>query len=422
MGSKKFHLIASGVLGVLFWILGGFLYPVFTQKMWQPFGIALYFLCFVVFVGLGLIILASLRDDIVFWSESKKIGKYDELKLSALLLAVFFVASLGLEFIYELGGDISKEKPTSYVFLIDDSGSMSGNDPDNVRATAISSIMEKEAANFPYAVYSFTDQHMLLKEISYYSKSDRYEFASNGGTNIVGSLYNVVNEIVNSASPLYGNAPKILLLSDGQSGSLGVENVIKNCNDNGIAVSAISFGGFFENALLRRIAYKTGGEFLKVSNADDLKEGMQQAITASFKRNLISDRYVPAYDGLYLAMRILFLAFLGAIWSIIKANISFVREKKSYVKILKCSLIFCTTAAVGVEMLYKFGLLSQQLIHLLLCVLWALTPADVFVRAKGVAKTSVDDFKGVSIVLDGKQNQKGAGDEEQDKYDMKISK
>ena len=66
MKNKTFHLVASAVLGVLFWIIGQFIYPVFTQKIWQPLGIALYFITLAVFLVIGLAFLASLRNDIVF--------------------------------------------------------------------------------------------------------------------------------------------------------------------------------------------------------------------------------------------------------------------------------------------------------------------------------------------------------------------
>ncbi|MCC8014815.1 MAG: VWA domain-containing protein, partial [Eubacterium sp.] len=182
-------------------------------------------------------------------------------------------------------------------FLIDDSGSMSGNDPNCERATAIKKIMENKDVNFPYSVYRFTDESQLLKEMGPYSQDDSYQFDSNGSTNIIGSINTVLDEII--ANKSMDDSPRIMLVSDGSSSSLGANSVIDRCNDNGISISSISFGNFFGNSLLNKLATRTGGVYVEVENIDNLYNEMQTAITSNASRNLVSERFMLSLNWLY---------------------------------------------------------------------------------------------------------------------------
>ena len=278
---KKYlkHILYSGIIGVVFWLVGEALYNFLTKDLWQPLGIALYFCIFGILMIVGMFLLAVFRGDY-----NKALNKginpiTNNFAPLVLLMVVFFICTGFLEFLYELGGTSVIKEPTSYVFLIDDSGSMSGNDPNCERATAIKKIMEKQDGDFPYSVYSFTSGSKKLKELGPYSQEDNYQFSSNGGTDIIGSLDSVLNEII--ADSAYGESPRIMLVSDGSSSSSGIKGVITKCNDNSVSISSISFGDIFGNALLNKLASRTGGVYVAVDNVDELYNEMQMAITSN---------------------------------------------------------------------------------------------------------------------------------------------
>lgn len=375
MNGKKgviIHMGCSALIGVLFFLIGQILYPSLTENIWTPLGIALYFLAFSVIMLISMFVLNQIRQDYSYWY---KTGKKDTIKKAYIrgivCILVLFILSGACEFLYELGKEADYD-PTSYVFLIDDSGSMSANDPQCVRSEAIGKIMENQADDLPYAVYKFTDQSQLIKKMSRYEKGDKYEFLSDGGTDIVNSLDAIIDELL-SQKVNGGDHPKILLLSDGESSSWGVKSVINKCRGNKISVSTIGFN--VNSHLLSKIARKTGGIYISVNNIDDLQEQMNKAITSFLDRNLISDRFVLKNDGLYAFLRILFLCLMGAVFSWMKYE-SFCSAKgpKYDGMVLKVSLVCTALAAIMMELCFSVLDLPSWVIRLVFCVLWAITP------------------------------------------------
>ena len=98
-----------------------------------------------------------------------------------------------LEFLYEIGGKISPKSATSYIFVIDDSGSMQSNDSSNERKNAIDSIMREMDTQLPYSVYLFNENCQVVKPLSTNVDND-FTLDSNGGTDIVGALKTVFND------------------------------------------------------------------------------------------------------------------------------------------------------------------------------------------------------------------------------------
>ena len=139
------HLIITALVGFLFFVVGQILYRPLTEKLWTPLGIAIYFLIFSVVMLIALFVLNQVRQDYSYWVQN---GKKDTVKKSfhrgiACVLVVFLLSGV-FEFIYEIG-KTSAYEPTSYIFLIDDSGSMAGSDPQFMRRDAISRIMDNQS-------------------------------------------------------------------------------------------------------------------------------------------------------------------------------------------------------------------------------------------------------------------------------------
>ncbi len=366
------HIACSAIIGVLFFVIGQILYPYIIEKWWTPIGIAVYFLVFSTIMLIAMFILNQIRKDYSYWFKN---GKKDTVKKAyirgTVCLIVIFVLSGIFEFIYELGDDVIYDT-SSYVFLIDDSGSMAGNDPQFERGAAINRIMKNQANDMPYAVYKFSNQAQLLKDMGKYTETDSFEFSSDGGTDIVGSLDKVADELISKAVN-GGNYPKVLLLSDGVSSYYGVNSVIKKCRSNNIVVSTIGFN--VNSSLLSKIARKTGGIYINVNNIDELQEQMNNAMTSFLDRNLISDRFTPQNDVLYAFLRILFLCLIGAAFSWLKYE-TFCSSKgpKFDSFVLKVSLICTTVGSIIMEICFSIFDLPAWLARLTFCIIWAITP------------------------------------------------
>lgn len=366
------HIVCSAAIGILFFAIGQILYPHIIEKWWTPFGIALYFLIFSTIMLIAMFVFNQIRKDYSYWFKN---GKKDTIKKAyirgVVCVVVIFVLAGIFEFLYELGNDVIYDT-TSYVFLIDDSGSMSGNDPQCERGEAINRIMKNQTEDMPYAVYKFSDQPELIKNMGKYIETDSFEFSSDGGTDIVGSLNRITDELISKVVD-GGDYPKILLLSDGESSYAGVNSLIKKCRSNNIAVSTIGFN--VNSYLLSRIARKTGGIYINVNNIDDLQEQMNKAITSFLDRNLISDRFVPKNDGLYAFLRVLFLSLIGIVFSWLKyETFCSARGPKYDSLVLRVSLICTFVGSVLMEICFNVFDFPAWLIRLIFCVLWAITP------------------------------------------------
>lgn len=245
------HMWITLTIGCIFFVIGQILYPVFSEKVWSPLGISLYFLVFAIIFVISMFVLNQARRDYSYWVKNNKKATVKKAYIRGLICVLALLIFSGVfEFLYELGS-VKIPEPTSYVFLIDDSASMGGNDPEFKRSDAIAEIMKDES--LPYSVYKFTSSSTLLKTVGSYSKRDEYDFVSEGGTDILGSLNSVLDDINNSRAH-YGQNPKILLLSDGDSSKFGLSSVVKKCTDNGVVVSTIGFN--IESALLQKLLEK----------------------------------------------------------------------------------------------------------------------------------------------------------------------
>ena len=228
---------------------------------------------------------------------------------------VFGVAVL-FQFLYALEAVVPSE-PTSFVFAIDDSGSMVGNDPLQLRYEALKEALEGEEDSFPFAIYSFADNAILVREMA--PKSDGMEDIrgnSSGGTSIRGTLQTIIDDY-QAGTWDGGDAPKVVLLTDGQPtdfGSLGdISDILRQYTEAGIAISTVGLGST-DDALMEGIAHSTGGVYISVDGASMLREAMRNASFGIASRDLVSTRYAilgQTADILLGLMRLAFLVLLG---------------------------------------------------------------------------------------------------------------
>lgn len=364
------HLLLTALAGLIFWIIGEKIYASAMPKMANPIALALYFAAFGLVMMILLFFLPGNKADFSDPRTKKDFRHGHRIGLAA--FCVFLVLTVGFEFLYELGKQPVPD-PTSYIFLIDDSGSMSGTE--QLRTDGITSIMEHNSSNLPYAVYMFTDHADSIKAMDSYRAGDagKIQFQSDGNTDILGSLSTVLSDLQTGKITGAGSAPRVLLLSDGNSGDYGLKDLCEQAAAQGVSVSTVGMGSS-NDRMLKRIAALTGGVFVRCDDASTLGETMETAITSSAERNLLSERFVFKNDTLYGILRVVFLMLMGVVWSFFKSG--FVWGGKEGDRALKLSILCCAAAALIMELGASAGA-SPERLRLIFCILWALTYGSV---------------------------------------------
>lgn len=358
------YMIISAVAGIAAWIVGEILFDSLTQKVFTPIGILLYFL--IAYIIISLVLIALLIKKLTVADFKHKIRS--TCKLLLIILLAFLLTTGLFEFLYELGKTEIPE-PTSLIFLIDDSGSMDGNEADRVKA--LNDVMKNN--NLPFAVYSFTNHAQQLRNMEFYSATlteQDLSFQSNGGTEIIASIKDVLRDLEQGSIKNAGLSPKILLVSDGGSSSFGLRSMTKSCRKQMVSVSSIGMIGSSEG-LLKRIAEATGGVYVSCTDVTALGTDLTKAVASDTDRNLLSERIVYNHNGLYAVLRILFLSLMGLVWSLMKTML-LSEEKKLRKKAFVYSVILCVSGSLIVEFGSAAGI-SIVLLRLLFDVLWAIT-------------------------------------------------
>ena len=369
--------------GVIAFVFGEFLFDRLTENLYTPLGVMLYFLLFGCILFVTLMVLLS----------KKLSAKEFNLKLHALwksflvVLFAFLLITTVFEFLYELGKEEIPE-PTSLVFLIDDSGSMKGNEADRVKA--LNEVMKN--SNLPFAVYSFADDAKLLRNMEVYQTDiteENLNFASFGGTNIIPSINYVLEDLDNGVINNAGHSPKILLVSDGGSSLLGLRSTAKKCKSRMVSISSIGMQGSSE-APLKRIAASTGGVYVSCNDVTLLGDDLIKAIASDESRNLLSKRIIFKNDWIYAILRILFLSLMGVLWSFLKMMM-LSESKELCRKMFVCSLIFCIIGTCIIEVGFA-NEIPAILLRLIFVVMWAITIGTL------PPKNNVSDLNGDGIL------------------------
>lgn len=387
-GIDKSILAGSAVVGVIDMIVASLLYGLLRGRLWSPLAVGLSFMIFLIIFLAGMSIIKIIRDDKDFDSQA--------------VLAVVAVLIFGIlfEFIYEI--DFFKsakgyQDPTSYVFIIDNSGSMSNSDPQGLRYKAIDQIIQAKDASFPYAVYSFNDTITEERALAPVSKG-KTEFVptNKGGTEIKATLEQFLEMYQNGMKEKLGGTPKFLLLSDGHATDLwffsSINGLLKEYAKTDIIISTVGLGDA-DDVLMQKIADYTGGVYLSVENVDQLEQSMQQAIKKNgnkYARTLYTHRNVPKFDALYAVLRILFASVLGII---VSGSMVFLFTDGDNVSLIVESTII---KAIAAGLLLEFGINALSLPTVLVRFVYFLLLSLTFVREKTFGgKGGGDDYQNV---------------------------
>ncbi len=304
-------LLGSILAGLVYAFLGEFFYSA-AQNILPGIAItAVYFTGLFLFLGIAVYLIGKL----VYSQSYSPVNKKQWILTFVLIIGL----SCLFEFIYEIiqPGERLKDFD-SYLFIIDDSGSMEITDPGFDRYKVIENMTKDKPEDFRYGIYSFSDETTVLRDMAPVSVKSDFAASLGGGTAIKGALTTVLADIDTGKLKDMGNC-RILLLSDGEATDVDAFNkyrcteLLDDYAKKGISISTIGFE-VPDDELMNLIADKTGGVYVKVENIDQLENGMMEAAKVNkIYRNLLGFRDNSFLNILLGILRIVFVAGLGVI-------------------------------------------------------------------------------------------------------------
>lgn len=363
---SKGFLIASLIAAVIFYFIGELIYSALIDNISSIVFMGVYFATF------GLILAASLLM-------TAKLSNLDisakSLLVSGICILLLLLLGILFEFLYEL--DFGRVEPVrdTYIFAIDNSGSMETNDPDQKRTAAVYQLLENQEESVEFAVYSFGDTVEKVRDMaSVVEGVGDFAVSPNGGTPIVGVLTKIMEDMESAVLP-YDEGCQVILLTDGyatDNGFFGLEinNILKKFNKKKVSISTVGLGDVDER-FLSDISGKTGGLSVTTDNVEALGSAMASVVrTTNAERNLLSARAQVNMNFLYMIMRIVFVTIMGVIFIGIK--IAMTDESVNTSMIIISSLIACFLGAVILEIGLEL-ILSGFIARLILVFLISLT-------------------------------------------------
>lgn len=241
-------------------------------------------------------------------------------------LVLIMALSAGFEFLYgavSFGG--RRQAISSYLFVIDNSGSMNETDPQGLRYEAIGKLLENKDPDFCYAVYHFSDAAKMVRGMAPVSEqSPGTKVINSGGTAVLRALDTILEDL-DSGKLVLDNRCRMILLSDGyatdieEAGRYDCIRRLEQFADRGISISTVGMAGDVDTQLLMLAADKTGGTYVSVTDVSQLEQGMRRAAqTEKENRNLLGYRSVKENDLPYAVLRIVLIAGLGILIAVEK--------------------------------------------------------------------------------------------------------
>lgn len=302
------------VTGIILWIVERAIYSALLDSI--PRNVLIGVIFGVLTLGLTLVVFCYSSFAGIF-NENVITGSSGSGRVIVLLLTgiiIMFGAGTLFQWLYSLNPNNENIVPTSYVFVIDDSGSMQDNDSSGERYKAIREVLKDMPDDFPYMVYSFSNDVAIVKKMGPISDGiPQIEGNYSGGTEIKFTLTKIMEDMENGVWD-GGETPKVILLTDGYATDIGwftnISKILKQYATKHVSVSTVGLGHVDTN-LMNKIAKSTGGVFIDVSDAAALSEAMNTAAREYADRDLLSTRYISSLSVLYGFLRILFLSLLG---------------------------------------------------------------------------------------------------------------
>ena len=176
--------------------------------------------------------------------------------------------------------------PYSASFLMDQSGSISGNDPNNARIDAASTFMDNLSSGDEVGLLAFASGGRLpFSPVTAYRDRDGNYFTSysdgfdgalqqlanqeRGGTPLYDAVRNAVLHTVNNAN----NSNRVVLVfTDGEdtSSSSSLDDAIGSANQHGVSLHTVALSRGVDLTVLAQMAARTGGSLTSAHDARQL--------------------------------------------------------------------------------------------------------------------------------------------------------
>lgn len=316
--------------------------------------------------------------------------------------AVCLAGCLG-EFLYEMGGFRAPRSFDDYVFVIDDSGSMSSTDGRDLRYSALEQLLDSMGEERRVGLVRFQDGvYVPPVELAALDDGHRQRLKdeisrhiAEGGTDIYGALTAAL-ELCRQGRQS-GREMVTVLLSDGDSSyPVPSDEVVREFADEGVTINSAGLGDAANETLLRQLAEGTGGQYFKVERAEDLLDSFQRISTARAERCLFTPRpAVQRLNPFYMLLRVVFLAVPGALiglflWLMLWRGPS------------ALLLVTCAAAGVLAGLVMELGTLAGvpvMLTHILSWLLYGVVLARYVERDSGIRQTHLKqrDIDGVAL-------------------------
>lgn len=252
--------------------------------------------------------------------ENDKLGYKYIFVFSLVSALVIGLISGILEFIYEFQPRKTIiNPPDEIIYVIDDSGSMYGNDPNDIRLNSVVEINDRLKNGTKVGLVRFSDE--INTNISLHILDDKYknEINSNmqkgtgGGTDIGQALKVAIEQYKSENNSLIESNRRILLITDGEATvPVDEKEIINQCKSLGVSIDVISLGSSTDMFFLRRITRNTGGNLAKSPSDYYINAAYSIMIGDNVKRcMLVPVILIDDYRIVLAFMQILFMSIIG---------------------------------------------------------------------------------------------------------------
>lgn len=362
-------LLGSILAGLVYGVFGEVFYRIGERFLPSILLTAFYFTGLFLFLGLAVYLIGKL-----IYSQSRGNVNITQWVITFILIIAL---SCLFEFIYDVIQPGNKRKGyDSYLFVIDESGSMETNDPERKRWDAFNSLMETKPDDFQYGIYIFNDEPQQVRGMSPNSVPLDLsgEYWIGGGTAIKSTLSRILSDIENGQLGDVKNC-RIVLLSDGYATDVDTFNKYLITSDLdefsklGYSISTIGLGEP-DDELMSLIASKTGGVYVKIDDASQLEQSMVEATALNkISRNLLGYRDNTFMNWLLGILRILFVIGLGVIIALEKTILC--ERFINTTSVLISSVIGSALAGFCLEIGMNGIGIPPQLMRIITCILIA---------------------------------------------------
>ena len=296
-------------------------------------------------------------------------------------LLILGAVSAVFEWLYERKVE-EETQVTSYIFILDESGSMANNDPMCERYSAVNELMSAMNPDVKYAAYAFADECIQIRDMKAISEGS-LERPSDvkdrvGELTYIRKALQFVYQDIQSGVIDCGKNPQVILLTDGIANDMSTffgalsdgKEIVDKYASAGITISTVGLSGNVDHKLMEKIAEATTGSYVRVDNAAQLAQGFSTVTTTDASWDLFS--YRSGTTGfVYALMRIVFLTVIGLLLALIRAMATGKTENTGLI------LLVGAIAALLGALLVEFGTalgLPAGIMAALYLTLVAITP------------------------------------------------